>query len=94
MLIKYFFKNNNPEKVLKYCEQYLTKIKPTQYTAYVKTYITMADVIKNDNPKKSREYLNLALSYAKDTFPEFKEAYEEIIQKKLKEFDELDTKSL
>lgn len=94
MLIKYFSKNNNPEKVLKYCEQYLTKIKPTQYTAYVKTYITMADAIKNDNPKKSREYLNLALSYAEDTFPEFKEDYEEIIQKKLKEFDELDTKSL
>ncbi|WP_193210041.1 hypothetical protein [Aliarcobacter cibarius] len=54
----------------------------------------MADAIKNDNPKKSKEYLNLALSYAKDTFPEFKKAYEEIIQKKLKEFDELDTKSL
>ncbi|TLS95750.1 hypothetical protein [Aliarcobacter cibarius] len=93
-LIKYFSTNNNSKKVLKYCEQYLTKIKPTQYTAYVKTYVTMADAIKNDNPKKSKEYLNLALSYAKDTFPEFKKAYEEIIQKKLKEFDELDTKSL
>ena len=62
-LIKYFSTNNNPEKILKYCEEYLTKIKPTQYTAYVKTYVTMADAIKNDNPKKSKEYLNLALSY-------------------------------
>ncbi|WP_152018624.1 hypothetical protein [Aliarcobacter butzleri] len=93
-LIKYFSKNNNSKKVLKYCEQYLTKIKTNHYTAYTKTYVTMADAIKNDNPKKSKEYLNLALSYAKDTFPEFKKAYEEIIQKKLKEFDELDTKSL
>ena len=31
----------------------------------------MADAIKNDNPKKSREYLNLALSCAKNKFPEF-----------------------
>mgnify|MGYP000090660022 CR=1 FL=1 len=54
----------------------------------------MADVIKNDNPKKSREYLNLALSYAKDTFPEFKEGYEEEIAKKLKELDKLNTGSL
>lgn len=93
-LIECFTKNNNPEKVLKYCKQYLTKIEPTHYTAYTKTYVTMADAIKNDNPKESKEYLNLALSYSKDTFPEFKEAYEKIIQKKLKEFDELDTKSL
>ena len=93
-LIKYFSKSNNPEKILKYCEQYLTKIKPTQYTAYVKTYVTMADAIKNDNPKKSKEYLNLALSYTKDTFFEFKEGYEETIQKKLKELDELDTENL
>jgi hypothetical protein len=93
-LIKYFFKNNNPEKVLKYCKQYLTKIEPTHYTAYTKTYVTMADAIKNDNPKKSREYLNLALSCAKNKFPEFKESYEEEITKKLKELDELDTKSL
>ena len=84
-IIEYFSEKNNPEKVLKYCKQYLTKIKSTQYTAYVKTYITMADAIKNDNPKKSREYLNLALSYAKDTFPEFKEGYEETIYKKLQE---------
>ena len=93
-LIKYFSTNNNPEKILKYCEEYLTKIKPTQYTAYVKTYVTMADAIKNDNPKKSKEYLNLALSYTKNTFLEFKEAYEEEITKKLKELDELDTESL
>ena len=76
-LIKYFSTNNNSKKVLKYCEQYLTKIKPTQYTAYVKTYVTMADAIKNDNPKKSKEYLDLALSYTKNTFLEFKEACEE-----------------
>ena len=93
-LIKYFSTNNNSKKVLKYCEQYLTKIKPTQYTAYVKTYVTMADAIKNDNPKKSKEYLNLALSYTKNTFLEFKEAYEEEITKKLKELDKLDTESL
>ncbi len=93
-LIKYFSTNNNSKKVLKYCEQYLTKIKPTQYTAYVKTYVTMADAIKNDNPKKSKEYLDLALSYTKNTFLEFKEACEEEITKKLKELDELDTKSL
>ncbi len=93
-LIEYFSKNNNSEKVLKYCKQYLTKIEPTHYTAYTKTYVTMADAIKNDNPKKSREYLNLALSCAKNTFPEFKESYEEEITKKLKELDELDTKSL
>ena len=94
MLIEYFSKKNNSKKVLKYCIQYLTKIEPTHYTAYTKTYVTMADAIKNDNSKESKEYLNLALSYSKDTFPEFKEAYEKIIQKKLKEFDELDTKSL
>ncbi|MCT7592646.1 hypothetical protein N5U06_10870 [Aliarcobacter butzleri] len=93
-LIKYFSTNNNSKKVLKYCEQYLTKIKPTQYTAYVKTYVTMADAIKNDNPKKSKEYLDLALSYTKNTFLEFKEACEEEITKKLKELDEIDTKSL
>ncbi|MDK2083302.1 hypothetical protein PT502_05740 [Aliarcobacter butzleri] len=93
-LIKYFSTNNNSKKVLKYCEQYLTKIKSTQYTAYVKTYIAMADAIKNDNPKKSKEYLDLALSYTKNTFLEFKEACEEEITKKLKELDELDTKSL
>lgn len=93
-LIKYFSTNNNSKKVLKYCEQYLTKIKPTQYTAYVKTYVTMADAIKNDNPKKSKEYLNLALSYTKNTFFEFKEAYEEEITKKLKELDKLDRESL
>ncbi|MFX4238645.1 hypothetical protein ACOL20_10030 [Aliarcobacter butzleri] len=93
-LIKYFSTNNNSKKVLKYCEQYLTKIKPTQYTAYVKTYVTMADAIKNDNPKKPKEYLDLALSYTKNTFLEFKEACEEEITKKLKELDELDTKSL
>lgn len=93
-LIKYFSKNNNSKKVLKYCEQYLTNINSTNYTTYTKTYITISDAIKNNNPKKSREYLNLALSCAKNTFPEFKEGYEEIIQKKLKEFDELDTKSL
>ena len=93
-LIEYFSKNNNPEKVLKYCEQYLTKIDSINYTAYTKTYITMADVIKNDNPKKSKEYLNLALSYAKDIFPELKKDYEEEITKKLKELDELDTGSL
>lgn len=92
-LIKYFYKNNNSKKVLKYCEQYLTKIDSTNYTTYTKTYVIMADVIKNDNPKKSREYLNLALSYTKDTFSEFKEGYEEEIKKKLKEL-ELDTKSL
>lgn len=90
-LIEYFSKKNNSEKVLKYCKQYLSKTEPTHYTAYTKTYVTMADAIKNNNPKKSREYLNLALSYSKDTFPEFKEGYEETIQKKLKE---LDTKSL
>ena len=87
MLIKYLSKNNNPEKVLKYCEQYLSKTEPTNYTSHIKTYVTMADVIKNDNPKKSKEYLNLALSYAKDTFPEFKEGYEETIYKKLQELD-------
>ncbi len=54
----------------------------------------MADAIKNDSPKKSREYLNLALSYAKDTFPEFKKGYEETIYKKLQELNELDTESL
>ncbi|MCG3707296.1 hypothetical protein L5F43_12515 [Aliarcobacter butzleri] len=54
----------------------------------------MADVIKNDNLKKSREYLNLALSCAKNTFTEFKEGYEEEIIKKLKKLDELDTESL
>jgi len=90
-LIKYFSKNNNSEKVLKYCKQYLTKIDSANYTAYTKTYVIMADAIKNNNPKESKEYLNLALSYSKDTFLEFKEDYEEIIQKKLKE---LDTKSL
>lgn len=84
-LIEYFSKNNNSKKVLKYCKQYLTKIEPTLCTTYTKTYVIMADVIKNDNPKKSREYLNLALSYAKDTFPEFKEGYEETIYKKLQE---------
>ncbi|MCG3655272.1 hypothetical protein ACOTWK_00855 [Aliarcobacter butzleri] len=84
-LIKYFSKNNNSKKVLKYCEHYLTKIDTTNYTAYTKTYVIMADAIKNDNPKKSREYLNLSLSYAKDTFPEFKEGYEETIYKKLQE---------
>lgn len=83
-LIKYFSKNNNSKKVLKYCKQYLTKIDSTNYTAYTKTYVIMADVIKNDNPKKSREYLNLALSYAKNTFSEFKEGYKGTIQKKLK----------
>ena len=93
-LIEYFSKKNNSEKVLKYCKQYLTKIEPTHYTAYTKTYVIMADAIKNDNPKKSREYLNLALSCAKNKFPEFKESYEEEITKKLKELDELDTKSL
>ncbi|MCT7549919.1 hypothetical protein N5U04_08155 [Aliarcobacter butzleri] len=93
-LIKYFSTNNNSKKVLKYCEQYLTKIKPNHYTAYTKTYVTMADAIKNDNPKKSKEYLDLALSYTKNTFLEFKEACEEEITKKLKELDELDTKSL
>ena len=93
-LIKYFSTNNNSKKVLKYCEQYLTKIKSTQYTAHVKTYIAMADAIKNDSPKKSREYLNLALSYVKNTFPEFKEGYEETIYKKLQELNELDTESL
>ena len=86
-LIKYFSKNNNSKKVLKYCEHYLTKIDTTNYTAYTKTYVIMADAIKNDSPKKSREYLNLALSYVKNTFPEFKEGYEETIQKKLKELD-------
>ena len=94
MLIEYFSKKNNSKKVLKYCKQYLTKIEPTHYTAYTKTYVTMADAIKNDNPKESKEYLNLALSYSKDTFPEFKEGYVEIIQKKLKELDELDLESL
>ena len=49
----------------------------------------MADAIKNYNPKKSREYLNLALSCAKNTFPEFKESYKEEITKKLKELDDL-----
>ena len=93
-LIKYFSKNNNSKKVLKYCEHYLTKIDTTNYTAYTKTYVIMADAIKNDSPKKSREYLNLALSYTKDTFFEFKEGYEETIQKKLKELDELDTENL
>ena len=93
-LIKYFSKNNNSKKVLKYCEHYLTKIDSTNYTAYTKTYVIMADAIKNDNPKKSKEYLNLALSYTKDTFPEFKEGYEKEITKKLKELDELDTESL
>ena len=93
-LIRYFSKNNNPKKVLRYCEQYLTKIEPTHDTAYTKTYVIMADATKDNNPKKSKEYLNLALSYVKDTFPEFKEGYNEIIQKKLKELDELDTKSL
>jgi hypothetical protein len=90
-LIEYFSKKNNSKKVLKYCKQYLTKIEPTHYTAYTKTYVTMADAIKNNNPKESKEYLNLALSCAKNTFPEFKEGYEEEIIKKLKE---LDTKSL
>ena len=84
-LIKYFSKNNNSKKVLKYCEHYLTKIDTTNYTAYTKTYVIMADAIKNDSPKKSREYLNLALSYVKNTFPEFKEGYEETIYKKLQE---------
>ncbi|WP_323594080.1 hypothetical protein [Aliarcobacter butzleri] len=93
-LIKYFSKNNNSKKVLKYCEHYLTKIDTTNYTAYTKTYVIMADAIKNDSPKKSREYLNLSLSYAKDTFPEFKEGYEETIYKKLQELDELDAGSL
>ena len=93
-LIKYFSKNNNSKKVLKYCEHYLTKIDSTNYAAYTKTYVIMADAIKNDSPKKSREYLNLALSYAKDTFPEFKEGYEETIYKKLQELNELDTESL
>ena len=93
-LIKYFSKNNNSKKVLKYCEHYLTKIDTTNYTAYTKTYVIMADAIKNDSPKKSREYLNLALSYVKDTFPEFKEGYEETIYKKLQELNELDTESL
>ena len=93
-LIKYFSKNNNSKKVLKYCEHYLTKIDTTNYTAYTKTYVIMADAIKNDSPKKSREYLNLALSYVKNTFPEFKEGYEETIYKKLQELNELDTESL
>lgn len=93
-LIKYFSKNNNSKKVLKYCEHYLTKIDTTNYTAYTKIYVIMADAIKNDSPKKSREYLNLSLSYAKDTFPEFKEGYEETIYKKLQELDELDAGSL
>ncbi|MDN5069866.1 hypothetical protein O8C76_02340 [Aliarcobacter butzleri] len=93
-LIKYFSKNNNSKKILKYCEHYLTKIDTTNYTAYTKTYVIMADAIKNDSPKKSREYLNLSLSYAKDTFPEFKEGYEETIYKKLQELDELDAGSL
>ena len=84
-LIKYFSKNNNSKKVLKYCEHYLTKIDTTNYTAYTKTYVIMADAIKNDSPKKSREYLNLALSYVKNTFPEFKEGYEETIYKNLQE---------
>ncbi len=35
-LIKYFSKNNNSKKVLKYCEHYLTKIDTTNYTAYTK----------------------------------------------------------
>lgn len=93
-LIEYFSKNNSSEKVLKYCKQYLSKMELTNNKAYTKTYVTMADAIKNDTPKKSKEYLNLALSYDKDTFPEFKEGYEETIQKKLKELDKLDTKSL
>ena len=84
-LLKYFSKNNNSKKVLKYCEHYLTKIDTTNYTAYTKTYVIMADAIKNDNPKKSREYLNLGLSRVKNTFPEFKEGYEETIYKKLQE---------
>lgn len=70
-LIKYFSTNNNSKKILKYCEQYLTKIDSTNYTAYIKTYVIMADAIKNDNPEKSKEYLNLALSYDKDTFSKF-----------------------
>lgn len=89
-LIKYFSINNNPKKVLKYCEQYLTKIESTNHRAYTKIYVIMADAIKNDNPKKSREYLNLALLCTKNTFPEFKEGYEEEIIKKLKELNELD----
>lgn len=93
-LIKYFSINNNPKKVLKYCEQYLTKIESTKHRAYTKIYVIMADAIKNDNPKKSREYLNLALLCTKNTFPEFKEGYEEEIIKKLKELDEIDAESL
>ncbi len=93
-LIKYFSINNNPKKVLKYCEQYLTKIESTNHRAYTKIYVIMADAIKNDNPKKSREYLNLGLSRVKNTFPEFKEGYEETIYKKLQELNELDTESL
>lgn len=84
-LIKYFSTNNNSKKVLKYCEQYLTKIESTNHRAYTKIYVIMADAIKNDNPKKSREYLNLGLSRVKNTFPEFKEGYEETIYKKLQE---------
>ncbi|UXC28766.1 hypothetical protein N3114_08790 [Aliarcobacter butzleri] len=93
-LIKYFSTNNYSKKVLKYCEQYLTKIESTNHIAYTEIYVIMADAIKNDNPKKSREYFNLALSCAKNTFTEFKEGYEEEIIKKLKELDELDTESL
>lgn len=84
-LIKYFSTNNNSKKVLKYCEQYLTKIESTNHRAYTKIYVIMADAIKNDNPRKSREYLNLGLSRVKNTFPEFKEGYEETIYKNLQE---------
>lgn len=55
---------------------YITKIESIHY---------IDNTIKTTNPKKSRGYLNLALSYAKNTFPEFKEGYEETIYKKLQE---------
>ena len=80
-LIEYFTKNSDSKKVLKYCKQYLNKIEPTHYTAYTKTYVIMADAIKNDNPKKSKEYLNLALSILKIHFLNLKKVMKKLFKR-------------